>query len=44
VAEEGEEIEPVVVPYDDALAMVADGRIVDGKTVILVQWGAMNLF
>jgi nudix-type nucleoside diphosphatase (YffH/AdpP family) len=44
VADEGEEIEPVVVPYDDALAMVADGRIVDGKTVILVQWGAMNLF
>jgi len=24
--------------------MVADGQIVDGKTVILVQWGAMNLF
>ena len=44
VAEEGEEIEPVVVAYDEALAMVADGRIMDGKTVILVQWAALNLF
>jgi nudix-type nucleoside diphosphatase (YffH/AdpP family) len=44
VEEEGEEIEPVVAPYDEALAMVADGRIADGKTVILVQWAALNLF
>ena len=44
VAEEGEEIEPVVVGYDEALAMVADGRIVDGKTVILLQWAGLNLF
>ncbi|MGN6762041.1 MAG: NUDIX domain-containing protein [Leifsonia sp.] len=44
VEEEGEEIEPVVVPYDEALGMVADGRIADGKTVILVQWAALNLF
>ena len=44
LAEEGEEIEPVTVGYDDALAMVADGRIVDGKTVILLQWAALNLF
>src|SRR5690242_2976805 len=36
--EEGEEIEPVTIGYDDALAMIADGRIVDGKTVILLQW------
>ena len=42
--EEGEEIEPVVVPYDEALAWIADGRIADGKTVILVQWAALNLF
>lgn len=44
VADEGEEIEPVTVPYDEALAWVADGRIADGKTVILVQWAALNLF
>lgn len=44
LADEGEEIEPVVVPYDEALEWVADGRIADGKTVILVQWAALNLF
>lgn len=44
LAEEGEEIEAVVVPYDEALGMVADGRIADGKTVILIQWAALNLF
>jgi len=44
LAEEGEEIEPVTVGYDEALAMIADGRIVDGKTVILLQWAALNLF
>jgi nudix-type nucleoside diphosphatase (YffH/AdpP family) len=42
--DEGEEIEPVVVPYDQALGMVADGRIADGKTVILLQWAALTLF
>jgi nudix-type nucleoside diphosphatase (YffH/AdpP family) len=42
--EEGEEIEPVVVPYDEALAWIADGRIADGKTVVLVQWAALSLF
>ena len=44
LAEEGEEIEAVVVPYDEALGMVADGRIADGKTVILIQWAALTLF
>src|SRR6478735_3958622 len=44
LAEEGEEIEPVVVPYDEALEWIADGRIADGKTVILVQWAALTLF
>ena len=42
--DEGEEIEAVVVPYHEALGMVADGRIADGKTVILVQWAALTLF
>jgi nudix-type nucleoside diphosphatase (YffH/AdpP family) len=40
VAEEGEEIEVLEVRAAAALAMVADGRIVDGKTVILLQWAA----
>lgn len=44
LVDEGEEIDAVVVPFDEALAMVADGRIADGKTVILLQWAALNLF
>lgn len=42
LAEEGEDIEVLEMPFDDALAMVADGRIVDGKTVILLQWAALS--
>jgi nudix-type nucleoside diphosphatase (YffH/AdpP family) len=44
VEEEGEEIEAVTVGYDEAITMIDDGRIVDGKTVILLQWAALNLF
>jgi hypothetical protein len=44
VEEEGEEIEAITVGYDEAITMIDDGRIVDGKTVILVQWAALNLF
>jgi nudix-type nucleoside diphosphatase (YffH/AdpP family) len=44
VEAEGEEIDAVTVGYEDALAMVADGRIADGKTVVLLQWAALNLF
>ena len=40
-AEEGEDIEVLEIPTVDALAMIADGRIVDGKTVILLQWAAL---
>ena len=31
--EEGEEIELLEVAYDDAIEMVKDGRIIDGKTI-----------
>ena len=31
--EVGEEIEPVVVPYAEAIAMIGRGEIVDGKTM-----------
>jgi len=37
VADEGEHIDVVEVTVDDALAMIADGRIVDAKTVLLLQ-------
>ncbi|MCU1679193.1 MAG: GDP-mannose pyrophosphatase [Frankiales bacterium] len=40
VAEEGEDIEVLEVALSEALAMVGDGRIVDGKTIMLLQWAA----
>lgn len=39
---EGEDIEVIEIPFDEALAMTSEGRIVDGKTVILLQWAAMT--
>jgi nudix-type nucleoside diphosphatase (YffH/AdpP family) len=38
VAAEGEDIEVVELALAEALAMVADGRIADGKTIMLLQW------
>jgi nudix-type nucleoside diphosphatase (YffH/AdpP family) len=42
--EEGEDIEVLTLDFDEALAMTTDGRIADGKTVILLQWAGLNLF
>lgn len=44
VADEGEDIEVLELPFDEALAMIADGRIVDGKTIILLQHAALHIF
>jgi nudix-type nucleoside diphosphatase (YffH/AdpP family) len=41
---EGEDIEVLELPFDDALTMIADGRIVDLKTVVLVQYAALHIF
>ncbi len=43
-AEEGEDIEVLELSIDEALAMIADGRIMDAKTIMLLQWAAMNIF
>ncbi|MFJ5776971.1 NUDIX domain-containing protein [Streptomyces sp. NPDC093094] len=40
--EEGEDIDVLELPFGDALAMVRDGRITDGKTVMLLQWAALD--
>lgn len=37
-AAEGERLEVVEVTLDEAAAMIADGRICDAKTVLLVEW------
>jgi nudix-type nucleoside diphosphatase (YffH/AdpP family) len=40
---EGEDIQTLEVTLADALAMVAAGDIVDAKTIMLIQWAALNL-
>src|ERR1700730_6014497 len=42
--DEGEDIEVLELPIDQALAMIADGRIVDAKTIMLLQYAALNIF
>jgi nudix-type nucleoside diphosphatase (YffH/AdpP family) len=44
LADEGEDIEVMELPIDQALAMIADGRIVDAKTIMLLQYAALNIF
>ncbi|MDY6923366.1 MAG: NUDIX domain-containing protein [Pseudomonadota bacterium] len=41
---EGEEIEVVELTFDEAMAQVADGRIRDAKTIILLQHAALTVF
>jgi nudix-type nucleoside diphosphatase (YffH/AdpP family) len=42
--EEGEEIEVLEHTIDEALAMIASGEIRDAKTIMLLQYAALNLF
>ncbi len=42
LAEEHEDIEVMEVPLGDALAMVGSGEIFDAKTIMLLQWAALN--
>ena len=42
LAEEGEEIELVELPLAEALDMIATGRIIDAKTIILLQHLALS--
>jgi nudix-type nucleoside diphosphatase (YffH/AdpP family) len=41
---EGEDIEVFEAPFEEALAMVTCGEIVDAKTILLLQWAALHLF
>ena len=40
---EGEDIEVLEPTLDEALAMAASGTICDAKTIMLLQWAALNL-
>ena len=42
LADEGEEIEVVELPFAQALTMIRDGSIADAKTIMLLQWAALN--
>jgi nudix-type nucleoside diphosphatase (YffH/AdpP family) len=42
--EEGEDIERLEPTIEEALASIADRRIRDGKTIMLLQYAALNLF
>jgi nudix-type nucleoside diphosphatase (YffH/AdpP family) len=44
LASEGEDIEVLELPIDQALAMIGDGRIMDAKTILLLQYAALNIF
>jgi nudix-type nucleoside diphosphatase (YffH/AdpP family) len=44
LASEGEDIEVLELPIDQALAMTGDGRIVDAKTIMLLQYAALHIF
>jgi nudix-type nucleoside diphosphatase (YffH/AdpP family) len=42
--DEGEDIEVLELSVDEALAMIADGRIADAKTIMLLQYAALHIF
>ncbi len=44
LAHEGEDIEVLELAFDEALAMIAEGRIVDAKTIMLLQHAALQIF
>ena len=44
VESEGEDIEVLELPIDQTLAMIADGRIADAKTIMLLQYAALHIF
>jgi nudix-type nucleoside diphosphatase (YffH/AdpP family) len=42
--DEGEDIGVMEVGFDEAMKMIADGRIIDAKTIMLLQHAALNVF
>jgi nudix-type nucleoside diphosphatase (YffH/AdpP family) len=42
LADDGEDIEVLELPFDEALAMTVDGRIADAKTILLLLWAALR--
>jgi nudix-type nucleoside diphosphatase (YffH/AdpP family) len=42
VLSDGEDIEVLELPLQEALRMIDDGEIADGKTIMLLQWACIN--
>jgi nudix-type nucleoside diphosphatase (YffH/AdpP family) len=42
--DEGEDIEVLELSFDEAMAMIGDRRIQDAKTIMLLQYAALNIF
>jgi nudix-type nucleoside diphosphatase (YffH/AdpP family) len=42
LADDGEDIEVLELPFDTALAMIESGEIADAKTIMLLQWAALR--
>ncbi|MEI6946526.1 NUDIX domain-containing protein [Paraflavisolibacter sp. H34] len=42
LSEENEEIEVLEMPFKDALALLREGKIVDAKTIMLLQYAQVN--
>lgn len=42
--DEGEDIEVLELAIEQALAMIADGRIMDAKTIMLLQYAKLHVF
>jgi nudix-type nucleoside diphosphatase (YffH/AdpP family) len=42
LADEGEDIEVLEITLEAAVAMIGRGEIVDGKTILLLQWAALH--
>ncbi|GAB2515290.1 NUDIX domain-containing protein [Nocardia heshunensis] len=42
VRSEGEDITTVEIPFPQALAMIRTGEIADAKTIMLLQWAALD--
>lgn len=40
--DEGEDIEVLEMPLNDAMAMIANGEIIDAKTIMLLQWARLQ--
>jgi nudix-type nucleoside diphosphatase (YffH/AdpP family) len=42
IADEGEDIQVLELPFQEALAMIDRGEIADAKTIMLLQWAALR--